>query len=69
MIINERMVRSLDEGIEEVLTLHRLRVFEELGRSLKTTNCIESVLAGVEQMTGKVDYWVNSIGKEMWFSS
>jgi len=69
MVINERAVRSLDEGIEEVLTLHRLRVFKELGRSLKATNCIESVLACVEQMTGKVDYWVNSRGKERWFSS
>jgi transposase-like protein len=68
-VINERAVRSLDEGIEEVLNLHRLRVFEELGRSLKTTNCIESVLAGVEQMTGKVDYWVNSNQRQRWFSS
>jgi hypothetical protein len=28
MVINERAVRSLDEGIEEVLILHRLGVFE-----------------------------------------
>jgi transposase-like protein len=68
VVINERAVRSLDEGIEEILSLHRLRVFEELSRSLETTNCIESVLAGVEQMTGKVDYWVNFRGKERWFS-
>ena len=35
--INESAVRSLDEGIEKVLTLHRLGLFEKLGRSLKTT--------------------------------
>jgi hypothetical protein len=69
MIINERTVRSLDERIEKILTLHRLRVFEELGRSLKTTNCMESVLASVEQRMRKVDYWVNFRGKERWFSA
>jgi hypothetical protein len=30
---------SLMEGLEETLTLHRLGVFEELGRSLKTLGC------------------------------
>jgi transposase len=28
----------------------------------------ENVLAGMEQMMGKVDYWVNSMEKERWFS-
>jgi len=41
--INRKAARSLMEGLEETLTLHRLGVFEELGRSLKTTNCIESL--------------------------
>jgi len=30
-------VRSLEDGLEETLTLHRLGLFEELGKSLKTT--------------------------------
>jgi hypothetical protein len=33
---------SLEEGLEETLTLHRLGLFTQLGISLKTTNCIES---------------------------
>lgn len=37
------------EGLEETLTLHRLGLFEELGRSLKTTNCIENLNGQVER--------------------
>ena len=58
--LNESAVRSLDEGLEETLTLHRLGLFTKLGESLKTTNCIESLLAQVSQWTHKVDYWRNS---------
>ncbi len=67
--INESAVRSLDEGIEEVLTLHRLGMFDKLGRSLKTTNCIESLFSQVEQNTGKVDYWKNSNQKQRWLAA
>ena len=44
-LINESAVRSLEEELEETLTLHRLGLFEKLGKSLKTTNCIESIMA------------------------
>lgn len=69
VLINESAVRSLDEGVEEVLTLHRLGIFEKLGRSFKTTNCIESIFSGVEQTTGKVDCWRNSNQKQRWLAS
>ena len=36
---------SLAEGLDETLTLHRLGVYGVLGRSLKTTNSLESVNA------------------------
>ena len=39
---NQSAAKSLEEGFEETLTLHRLGVFAVLGRSLKTTNCLES---------------------------
>jgi putative transposase len=64
--INESAVRSLEEGLEETLTLHRLGLFEKLGTSLKTTNCIESLMALIGQMTDKVDYWRNSNQKQRW---
>ena len=43
--LNQSAVASLDEGFEETLTLHRLGVFPLVGRSLKTTNVLESVNA------------------------
>ena len=59
-LINESAVASLDEGLEETLTLHRLGLFEALGLSLKTTNCIESLNSQLEQCTRRVSYWKNS---------
>ena len=54
-LINESAVKSLEEGLEETLTLHRLGLFDKLGKSLKTTNCIESLMSLIDQKTGKVD--------------
>lgn len=67
--INLSAVASLDEGLEETLTLHRLGLFEELGGSFKTTNCLESINGLIEQRTGKIDYWKNSDQKQRWLAS
>ena len=56
---NQSAAASLEEGIEETLTLHRLGVYGALGRSFKTTNCLESVNALVEERCAKVDHWKN----------
>jgi len=66
---NISAARSLEEGLEETLTLHRLGVFELLGVSLKTTNCIESVMSQVEMMCAKVDCWKNSMQKHRWLAA
>ena len=42
---SQSAARSLAEGFDETLTLHRLGLYGVLGRSLKTTNCLESVNA------------------------
>ena len=63
---NESAARSLEEGLEETLTLHQLGVFPELGISFKTTNLIESVMARVEDRTAKVDRWRTSDQKLRW---
>lgn len=63
---NESAARSLEEGLEETLTLHRLDVFPELGVSFKTTNLIESVMARVEAKTDRVDRWRTSDQKLRW---
>jgi len=60
---------SLAEGLEETLTLHRLGVFALLGKSLKTTNCLESINSLVEKRCGKVNCWKNSSQKQRWLAS
>jgi putative transposase len=68
-LINESAVASLEEGLEESLTVHRLGLSKELRKSLKTSNVIESVLALVGQKTDKVDYWKNSNQKQRWVAT
>jgi hypothetical protein len=65
-ILNESAARSLEEGLDETLTLHRLNVFAELGVSFKTTNLIESVMARVEAKTERIDRWRTSDQKLRW---
>ena len=67
--VNQSAVASLDEGFEETLTLHRLGVFPLVGRSLKTTNALESVNALAEQRCGRVDHWKNSAQKHRWLAT
>ena len=68
-LLNASAVASLDEGMEETLTLHRLGVFPQLGLSLKTTNCLEFLMAQVGQRTDTVDRWRNSDQKQRWVAS
>jgi transposase-like protein len=66
--INRKAASSLREGLEETLTLHRLGLFEELGRSLKTTNCIENLNGQVEDYTGNVKRWHHSPQRHRWMA-
>ncbi len=65
-LVNESAARSLEEGMEETVTLHRLGVFPELGVSFRTTNLIESVMARLEEKTQRVDNWRTSDQKLRW---
>jgi putative transposase len=67
--LNESAAASLAEGLEETLTLHRLKVFPELGVSFKTTNLIESVMARIEARTRRVTHWRTSDQKLRWCAS
>jgi transposase-like protein len=55
--INPSAARSLEEGLEETLTLHRLGVGPKLRRSLSTTNPIESCLSIVQRVARNVKRW------------
>ena len=68
-LLNQSAVGSLDEGFEETLTVHRLGLFKELGRSFKTTNCIENLNSLIANRTGKVDRWRNSEQKHRWLAT
>ena len=64
--MNESAVRSLDEGFEETLTLHKLGLFSKLGISLKTTNVLESINSQIASATKRVKYWKNSSQRQRW---
>jgi putative transposase len=66
---NQSAAASLAEGLEETLTLHRLGVYALLGCSFKTTNCLESVNALVEECCAKVDAWKNSTQRHRWLAT
>ena len=55
--VNPSAARSLEEGMEETLTLHRLGVTPLLRRSLATTNIIESCLSTVRHVARNVKRW------------
>jgi len=66
---NQSAARSLAEGLEETLTLHRLGVFALRGLSFKTTNGLESIHALVEERCAKVDRWTNSHQRQRWLAT
>ena len=68
-LINQSAVASLEEGFEETLTLHRLGMFEKLGESFKTTNCIENVNKQLAKHTDRVDRWQNSNQRQRWVAT
>jgi len=65
---NQSAAQSLAEGLEETLTLHRVGVFALLGHSFKTTNCLESINALVEERCAKVDRWTHSNQRQRWLA-
>lgn len=67
--LNQSAAASLEEGLEDTLTLHRLGLYGLLGQSFKTTNCLESINAQVEERCSKVDFWKNSGQKRRWLAA
>lgn len=64
--LNPSAEASLKEGLEETLSLHRLGLYAELGKSLSSTNCIESVMSQLGQYTDKVDRWRGGSHIQRW---
>ena len=66
---NPSAAASLEEGLEETLTLHRLGVAGTLGISLSTTNILESINAQLGRLTRNVTRWQNGAQKHRWVAS
>lgn len=66
---NQSAAAILAEALEETLTLHRPGVYDVLGASFKTTNCLESVNALAEERCAKVDVWKNSNQRHRWLAT
>jgi transposase-like protein len=69
MHINPSAARSLEEGMEETLTVHRLRIPAQLRRTLSSTNVIESAFSIVETVCRNVKRWRAGDQIERWVGS
>lgn len=69
MHLNPSAARSLAEGLEETLTVHRLHVPTQLRMTMSNTNVIESAFAIVERVCLNVKRWHGGDQRERWVGS
>ena len=69
MDINPSAARSLGEGMEESLTVHRLHLPMQLRKTMSSTNVIESAFSIVEQVCRNVKRWHGGDQRERWVGS
>jgi transposase-like protein len=69
MDLNPSAARSLGEGMEATLTVHRLHVPTQLRKTLASTNVIESAFSIVEQVCKNVKRWHGGDQRERWVGS
>lgn len=69
MDLNPSAARSLGEGMEKTLTVHRLGVPKQLRKTLASTNVIESAFSIVEQVCKNVKRWHGGDQRERWIGS
>lgn len=69
MDLNPSAARSLGEGMEETLTVHRLHVPMQLRKTLASTNVIESAFSIVERVCRNVKRWHEGDQRERWVGS
>ena len=69
MDLNPSAARSLEEGMEETLTVHRLHIPVQLRKTLASTNVIESAFSIVERVCSNVKRWHGGDQRERWVGS
>lgn len=67
--INESAADSLMEALEEILTLHRLKVPALLRKTLHSTNPIESMFSTVRDCEGNIKRYRDSRMMQRWLAS
>lgn len=60
---------SLNEGLEQTLTLHKLGVPKSLRDRLRTTNIIESINSRLAHTTRRITRWTNSNQRQRWIAA
>lgn len=66
--INTSAYRSLREGLEETLTIHKLGFKKTLGRSFSTTNIIENINSQLETRLRNVKRWRDGNMRTNWIA-
>ncbi len=69
MDLNPSAARSLEEGMEETLTVHRFHIPAQLRKTLASTNIIESAFSIVERVCSNVKRWHGGDQRERWVGS
>jgi transposase-like protein len=69
MDLNPSAARSLGEGMEETLTVHRLHLPPQLRKTMASTNVIESAFSIVEKVCKNVKRWHGGDQRERWVGS
>jgi transposase-like protein len=69
MDLNPSAARSLEEGMEQTLTVHRLHLPMQLRKTMASTNVIESAFSIVEQVCKNVKRWHDGDQRERWVGS
>jgi transposase-like protein len=68
-MLNESAFNSLQEGLDEIMTVHSLGLPKELRIGLRTTNPIENVNSLLGQYTDRVDHWKTSNQRQRWVAT
>jgi len=67
--INESAAHSLEEGLEDTLTVHRLELPEILRKSFSTTNSIESTFSQGSTVMRNVKRWSTENQLQRWVAT
>lgn len=67
--LNHSAAESLLEALEELLTLHRLKVPAPLRKTLHTTNAIESMFSTVRDAEGNIKHYSSSKMGQRWLAA